>query len=603
MSDRDDDDGQVLPFTRVQVPNLDGDPKDNPAEDKPADDGPVPQAAATTPATVGSGPGEMTPPLHLTMPGIPEPGRGEDTSEGAFVGPDPENPGAPRASDALGAAMSLMTAMGVAGAQGMWHRARQRQAHADSRRANADKAKAAAQAARAKGGTTTTRTTKSGGSSGGGLGLGRRGSSGSGSKGGSGGSRGGSGGAKSSRGGGLSPLGRGSGSGSRGGSAGGRAGGRGGALTGGRRSSPGGSKGSGGGSKSGSGSPRRASGGQKASTGGKSAAGPGAKGLNGGSRGGPGAGARGAGGSKGPNGAKGAAGTKAATGPKGPTSDGTKPGDGGPKDTTQESAKKARPGAGSSAWWGATAGAAGFTAGAATGFTGGSWRRRQRRSHEQEPRRDGGKWSWERDDSGKWSWQQEGSQPGGPDGMRPPPAARPYRTWAEQVTPDPSAVASAERPALAAGAAPEPNTDPTQGESVTVSTHQPGTQYTADDAELTIHDVIEADADMAEQILAGVAEAQNTVDGCDLLFKWLESLRARVVELRVPGSLEGELLNLMDQTSTVRSSAAAILEGLPGAAEAIATAGSNAESRHRPLADAVRDAGHARPAERDYHNE
>jgi len=130
---------------------------------------------------------------------------------------------------------------------------------------------------------------------------------------------------------------------------------------------------------------------------------------------------------------------------------------------------------------------------------------------------------------------------------------------------------------------------------------RPGTQYA--DAELTIHDVIEADADMAEEITAGVDQARAAAESCGRLYGRLEVLHARVVELRVPGALEGMLVGLMDKTTTVRASAEAVAERLPAAAEAIAVAGSNAESRHRPLADAVRDAGHARPAERDYHNE
>jgi len=63
------------------------------------------------------------------------------------------------------------------------------------------------------------------------------------------------------------------------------------------------------------------------------------------------------------------------------------------------------------------------------------------------------------------------------------------------------------------------------------------------------------------------------------------------------------LLRLIDKTLTVKARAEAIAANLPAAAEAISIAGSNAEARHRPLADAVRDAGHTRPAERDYHNE
>lgn len=132
-------------------------------------------------------------------------------------------------------------------------------------------------------------------------------------------------------------------------------------------------------------------------------------------------------------------------------------------------------------------------------------------------------------------------------------------------------------------------------------TPTPSTQY--HDAELTIGDVIEADADMAEQITEGVAEAQATAGGCERLMTRLEALHAKVVELEVPGVLEGLVALLMEKTATVKARADAIAEQLPAAAEAIAVAGTNAEARHKPLADAVRDAGHVKPAERDYHNE
>lgn len=130
---------------------------------------------------------------------------------------------------------------------------------------------------------------------------------------------------------------------------------------------------------------------------------------------------------------------------------------------------------------------------------------------------------------------------------------------------------------------------------------RPSTQYR--DADLTVHDVIEADADMATQIGEGAAEARATVEGCDRLTNRLEVLHAKICELQVPGSLEGLVLRLMDTTASVKAKAEAIAEYLPAASEAIAVAGTNAESRHRPLADAVRDAGHVRPAERTYHNE
>jgi hypothetical protein len=133
-----------------------------------------------------------------------------------------------------------------------------------------------------------------------------------------------------------------------------------------------------------------------------------------------------------------------------------------------------------------------------------------------------------------------------------------------------------------------------------VATTRPSTQYT--DADLTIHDVIDADHDMSTQIGDGVAEALSAAHGCERLYTRLESLRAEVIELQVPGALEGMLAALMERSQQVRSAALAIAVQLPAASEAISVAGSNAAARHKPLADAVRDAGHIRPAERQYHD-
>ncbi|MFF2951795.1 hypothetical protein ACFVVU_10710 [Kitasatospora sp. NPDC057965] len=138
---------------------------------------------------------------------------------------------------------------------------------------------------------------------------------------------------------------------------------------------------------------------------------------------------------------------------------------------------------------------------------------------------------------------------------------------------------------------------------MTVSPPRPGhgTQYA--DADLTIYDVIEADADMAEEIMEGADDARSAAEGCEQLLGHLEALHAKVVELKVPGVLEGMIASLIDQAGTVKARAEAVAAAVPAASEAIATAGANASARHKPLADAVRDAGHTAPAERDYHNE
>ncbi|MFE6946085.1 hypothetical protein [Streptomyces chartreusis] len=137
--------------------------------------------------------------------------------------------------------------------------------------------------------------------------------------------------------------------------------------------------------------------------------------------------------------------------------------------------------------------------------------------------------------------------------------------------------------------------------TVPVPAKAPSTQYA--DSELTIFDVIESDADMAEEIMGGVDEARAAAEGCDKMMTRLEALHAKIVDLKVPGVLEGWVLILAEKAVSVKAKAEALAQTLPAASEAIRTAGENAERRHKPLADAVRDAGHTAPAERDYHLE
>ncbi|MFE2554415.1 hypothetical protein ACFXGI_38840, partial [Streptomyces sp. NPDC059355] len=137
--------------------------------------------------------------------------------------------------------------------------------------------------------------------------------------------------------------------------------------------------------------------------------------------------------------------------------------------------------------------------------------------------------------------------------------------------------------------------------TVPVPTKAPNTQYA--DSELTIYDVIESDADMAEEIMAGVDEARAAADSCEKMMTRLEALHEKIVDLKVPGVLEGWVLILAEKAVSVKAKAEALAAKLPAASESIRTAGENAERRHKPLADAVRDAGHAAPAERDYHVE
>ena len=138
-------------------------------------------------------------------------------------------------------------------------------------------------------------------------------------------------------------------------------------------------------------------------------------------------------------------------------------------------------------------------------------------------------------------------------------------------------------------------------EIVPVPRRAPNTQYA--DSDLTIYDVIDSDADMAEEIMAGADDALEAAEGCDKLTTRLEFLHAKIMDLKVPGVLEGWVLLLAEKAQNVKARAEAVAEKLPAASEAIRVAGENAAERHKELADVTRDQGHAAPAEADYHNE
>ena len=124
-----------------------------------------------------------------------------------------------------------------------------------------------------------------------------------------------------------------------------------------------------------------------------------------------------------------------------------------------------------------------------------------------------------------------------------------------------------------------------------------------DDAELTIHDLLDYTTDKVTEIKAGVTYAHRIAQGCEELIKHLEELHAQILKLQVPGSLPGDLRDLMEQTGSVRAYAKTLAERLRAAAERLQSAGAKAKEQHMPLADAVRDMGHDRPAEREYHDE
>jgi hypothetical protein len=171
------------------------------------------------------------------------------------------------------------------------------------------------------------------------------------------------------------------------------------------------------------------------------------------------------------------------------------------------------------------------------------------------------------------------------------PGAQERRNKAKATTPGPAALPAGNRkgaPVTASGTVPVPR-------------KAPNTQYA--DSDLTIYDVIDSDADMAEEIMAGADDAKEAAEGCDKLTTRLEFLHAKIMDLKVPGVLEGWVLLLAEKAQNVKARAEAVAEKLPAASEAIRVAGENAADRHKELADVTRDQGHAAPAEADYHNE
>lgn len=624
MSGSDDtkDGGRLFHFPRIVLPDSRDAPK---ATAEPGVEDDAPQAPAEVWPSLPHM-SEMGPPLALTMPGIPDAGPdGSGDDEGTFAVPSPADPEHPTGRETLQIAMAIMTALGVAAAHGMWHRVRHRQALADQARANADKATAKAVGHK---GSKESSLLRSPGSSG------------------TKSSRSASGKNRPPKG----PL-----SGSHHGP--GRGNGKGGkapkAGRGGKADWAGGK------------SKRRKRGSSKDSLGWLKRRGadrkppkkPDTKAPKGGA-------GKSTPNSKTPKKSRGKLRWKAprrgrGKGPKGWTSGRPKgAGEGkskrkGPGKTRAGKltwkASKRRPGpgggktsAGRKRWaarrklkpvvkhrkksWGRRArkgGAAWLKRWRASRRTGGKGAKGPGRSRVRmtwKPSAGDGVWGrrWftKRTETSTSGSQGSGTTapppppPPGFSGMRPPPAAD-RRVWAtaERVdrpspqeplpTPALAGAPAGGRLALPAGSTPAPTAAANSNGAHFVSTRARSTQYR--DAELTIFDVTDADADMAEEILAGVDDARATARSCERLYSTLEELHAKVVELKVPGVLERLVLRLMEKTASVRARAISISVHLPAASEAISIAGDNAAARHRPLADVTRDMGHVRPAERPYH--
>lgn len=605
MSRNDDENGdaEVLNFPRVYMPGS-FDASDSP-------NGPSAFAGGESPADAWPelpwADDDLRPPPTLNLPAIPS-SREVVEDDGAFAPVAMEDPDNPTARDTVQLAMALVTAMGVAAAQGMWHRARQRQAAADRARANADKVGGKGSAGSASGGS-----------------AGRGGGSGS-ADGGSRGSRGvlGRSRAESS---GRRSSGSGSGSGGHSG------------RSGDRRRPPGGSAGERPGSRSSEHAPKADKDGKRRPARSERKPKTLARKLARAER----------------------RGRKKARRKLNRTGPGAEPcvQNETPETTTEQSHRKKRDkkrrssgeprtGRGKWKWKAAPKDPANseaqpeisrrkrwkrdkpdspekkrwrFKRRRRNTSDGHRERRRQERDTRKQQREEARQerqrrrrwWKASPDWLNRWRKRRSTGSPDGPETagehgswdetswtewMRPPPwvdetdhfeveveVVRPNRPALNRPTPE---LLSAEHAHHQEGA---PSMD------APVRPAQYG------DAELTVYDVIDADSDMADEITAGVDEARATVAGCELLMTRLEMLHAKIVELRVPGVLAGMVTLLMEITVSVKVKAETIAAKLPAAAEAIRTAGANAEFRHRPLADAVRDAGHTRPAEREYHEE
>ncbi|MFZ3475459.1 cell envelope integrity protein TolA [Streptomyces sp. 2.9] len=190
----DDRTGDLLPFPRVTLPGS----RDAGGGTAPSPTGTDGEDAGEM-IPVGSWPAlpdvwDMAPPLHLSVPGLPDTESDED--EGDFVPPAPADPDNPQVRDAAVMGMAVLAAVGVACASGMWQLAQGARARAEHRQAVADKARTTADtaadkaAARVQPGPEYGRAQKAGG--GGRSGGGGSPGSGSGGGGKSGGSGGGS---------------------------------------------------------------------------------------------------------------------------------------------------------------------------------------------------------------------------------------------------------------------------------------------------------------------------------------------------------------------------------------------------------------------------
>jgi len=200
-----------------------------------------------------------------------------------------------------------------------------------------------------------------------------------------------------------------------------------------------------------------------------------------------------------------------------------------------------------------------------------------------------------------------------PGGMRPPPGAT--RIWADAEVvgkhphrppqPPPPAAAYRHKPPLPPGPDDHTGHPPaTRGALMTTTAlAHTGAPPRHDDPEITVHDVIEAGRDAAQEIQDGAALANRLVDMAIGLGAQFDTLRADAAELSVPGTLVADLTALSERAGVMQGIAAELAAALIRAADAVRAAADTAEQHHRPLADTTADHGHDRPADADYHKD
>ncbi|MFJ9662897.1 hypothetical protein ACIRPR_33720 [Streptomyces griseoflavus] len=208
------------------------------------------------------------------------------------------------------------------------------------------------------------------------------------------------------------------------------------------------------------------------------------------------------------------------------------------------------------------------------------------------------------------------------DGDTPPADAPPGQTWeplrgvdggwvlvdvAELVEPDPGPISI---PAARTEAAPSKeaasvtNRPPAQATPSALAqgvAAMSAPHYDSGASELTIYDLLDADQDAAEEIVARVETAREDAKAARALVGHMEALKATCIQYKIPGALYRYACRLQEKAGALAADADALAKSLPAASEAISAAGKNAAARHKPLADTVRDHGHAAPAEADYH--